>query len=339
LDFSGDEIYFKNEPSLVGKSFGESLKLYEDSAVIGIARQDGSIMLNPPMEACFQSGDQVIVISEDDDTILLSGITDYSIQENAFQLYQPTPQEPEHTLILGWNKAAPKIIHELDQYVPPGSSVNILADAPNVEQQVARFRSQVKNLVISHQFTDTSDRQALEKADLSSYDHMIVLAYSDALNWQAADARTLITLLHLRDIADHRGGDFAIVSEMLDQRNRNLADVTRADDFIVSDKLTSLMIAQISENKALNAVFEDIFDPHGSEIYLKPIEQYVALDQPLNFYTILEAASRRGEVAIGYRVKAIANDASRSYGVVLNPKKSTLISFTKGDRIIVLSEG
>ncbi len=66
-----------------------------------------------------------------------------------------------------------------------------------------------------------------------------------------------------------------MVSEMIDIRNRNLADVTRADDFIVSDKLISLMLAQISENKQLNAVFTDIFDPEGSEIYLKPANAYI----------------------------------------------------------------
>ena len=38
---------------------------------------------------------------------------------------------------------------------------------------------------------------------------------------------------------------------MLDVRNRELAEVTQADDFIVSDKLVSLMLAQVSENKDL----------------------------------------------------------------------------------------
>ena len=63
---------------------------------------------------------------------------------------------------------------------------------------------------------------------------------------------------------------------MLDVRNRELAEVTQADDFIVSDKLISLMLAQVSENKDLNAVFDDLFDPDGSEIYLKPAADYVA---------------------------------------------------------------
>jgi hypothetical protein len=48
---------------------------------------------------------------------------------------------------------------------------------------------------------------------------------------------TLITLLHLRDIGQQSGKTFSIVSEMLDARNRQLAEVTQADDFIISDRL------------------------------------------------------------------------------------------------------
>ncbi len=79
---------------------------------------------------------------------------------------------------------------------------------------------------------------------------------------------------------------------MLDVCNRELAKVTEADDFIVSDKLISLLMAQVSENKHLHAVFADLFDSDGSEIYLKPAQDYVALHQPLNFYTVVEAARR-----------------------------------------------
>ena len=36
MDFEGDEIYFQEEPALVGKTFGEALLAYEDSTVMGI---------------------------------------------------------------------------------------------------------------------------------------------------------------------------------------------------------------------------------------------------------------------------------------------------------------
>ena len=97
-------------------------------------------------------------------------------------------------------------------------------------------------------------------------------------------------------------------------------------------------MAQVSENKALNAVFADLFDPEGSEIYLKPAANYVVPGRPVNFYTVVESARQRGAVAIGYRLRAHATDASRSYGVVVNPNKSESVTFTAGDRVIVIAE-
>jgi hypothetical protein len=175
---------------------------------------------------------------------------------------------------------------------------------------------------------------------IGDYDHVIVLSEETATaqHPQQVDAHTLITLLHLRNIAEAQGHPFSIVSEMLDVRNRELAQVTRADDFVVSDTLISLILAQIAENKELAAVFQDLFDPEGSELYFKPASDYVELGRPVNFYTVIEAAKRRSEVAIGYRLQAAAYDAAASFGVKLNPRKSQLVSFTKEDRIIVLAE-
>ena len=59
----------------------------------------------------------------------------------------------------------------------------------------------------------------------------------------------------LLDVRMPRRDGLSIVSEMMDLRNRALAQVAKADDFIVSDKLVSLMLAQLSENRALDRVF------------------------------------------------------------------------------------
>jgi hypothetical protein len=164
------------------------------------------------------------------------------------------------------------------------------------------------------------------------------LSYIPKLTTQEADAHTLVTLLHLRDIAEKGGHTFSIVSEMLDIRNRELAEVAQVDDFIVSDKLISLMLTQVSEHEALMDVFTDLFDPDGSEIYLKPASDYVRLGQTVNFYTILKAAQQRSEVAIGYRLGDQANDAAKAYGVYINPKKSQEITLSQQDRVVVLAE-
>lgn len=337
LDFGGDEIYFKEEPALVGKTFGDVLFAYEDSAVIGLHPAGGTPQLNPPMDTRLNPGDRLIAIAEDDDTIKLSGLSDHQIKAAAIRTQPIVPAAPERTLILGWNWRASAIIRELDNYVAAGSTLTVVADEAFGPHEADRSSADLKRQTVTYQAGSTTDRRVLESLNIAQYQHVILLCYA-GLDPQAADARTLITLLHLREIGERSGHAFSIVSEMLDIRNRNLAEVTRADDFIVSDKLVSLMLAQISENKALGPVFADIFDPEGSEIYLKPAADYVKLGEPLNFYTVIDAARRRGEVAFGYRRLADAGDAAKSYGVVVNPDKSELVTFTERDRIIVLAE-
>jgi voltage-gated potassium channel Kch len=338
MNFAGDEIYFKAEPGLVGQTFGEALLAYEDSAVMGLCPKDGEPQLNPPMETVLGDGDQIIAISEDDDTIQLSGLTDLRIQEQAMQTFEPGQAVPEHILILGWNSRAPFIINELDEYVAPGSSVVVVADSADAETEIAELSSTARNQTVRFQWGDITDRRTLDGLPFETCDHLILLSYSDVLDVQQGDARTLVTLLHLRDIADHNGYSFSIVSEMLDIRNRDLARVTRADDFVVSDRLVSLIVSQISENKKLGAVFADLFDPEGSEIYLKPATSYVKPGVPLNFYTVVASARRAGQTALGYRIQAQAYDTAKAYGVVLNPDKSLAVTFSDRDEIIVLAE-
>ncbi len=194
------------------------------------------------------------------------------------------------------------------------------------------------NLDVSFEKGDTRSRKTLDRVTAQQHDHVITLSPSDEMGPQDADARTLVTLLHLRDIGSKTGRKFSIVSEMLDVRNQKLAEVTRADDFIVSDKLVSLMMTQISESPELSEVFRDLFDPEGAEIYLKPVIDYVETGAPMSFATLLEAARRRGEVAMGYRKMKDASDAAKAYGIHLNPDKSQKVEWEAGDKVIVLAD-
>ncbi len=338
LDFGGDEIYFQEEPAVVGKRFGEALFAYEDSALIGLRKRDGRVCLNPGMDTLIETGDQVIALSRDDDTVRVSGAA-HKIDPDAIRPPAPRQSQPEHTLILGWNSRATEIVNELDHYVAAGSQVTVLADTAEADAQIAQRCAGLRRQSLTFRQGDTTDRDTLDALGIPAFDHVITLSYSDTLGVHEADARTLVTLLHLRDIADRAGCAFSIVSEMLDIRNRDLAEVTRADDFIVSDRLVSLVLTQVSENQDLAAVFDDLFDPEGCELYLKPAGDYVAPGRPANFYTVLEAARRRGEVALGYRLRAEAGDAGSSYGVHLNPRKPDLVTFAEEDKVIVLAEG
>jgi voltage-gated potassium channel Kch len=334
LDFDGDEIYIAEAPELVGKTLGEALFLYPESAVIGIRTSEGPRVL-PPLDTRIQKGDRIIAISRDDDTLVAS--TDAPKFDAALIVEAPPKTvETERTLVLGFSDGVPAIVRGLDAYVAPGSYVLIVADSAevsHVEEAIGPLVSQRLEVRTG----DTTDRSVLESTKPETFDHILVMC-SDDLPAQRADARVLVTLLHLREMGERLNLDFSIVSEMRDVRNRQLAEITQADDFIVSEKLVSLMMCQTAENADLYPVLMDLFDPDGAEIYLKPMDHYVQTGQAMTFHTVVEAARRRGEIAIGYRIAAKSFDASQAYGVVVNPKKADAITFTTADKVIVVSE-
>jgi voltage-gated potassium channel Kch len=337
MDFDGAEIYFNAETALVGKTYREVIAAYEESTVMGLMRKDGTILLNPPMDTKFENGDQVIAITEDDDTLVIGKKAPPAPDNSVISIGERTQGEKERTLILGWNEKGAAIIRELDNYVAEGSEILIMSEDEYSEVVAEELKTSLKRQKLTYKKGSITERAMIDSINVTSFDHIILLCYSH-LDVQEADAQVLISLLHLRSISETSGRNFGIVSEMRDIRNRALAEVAKADDFIVSDKLISLLLSQISENKHLEKVFKDLFQDEGSEIYLKPIKDYIKPGKAMNFYTLLEAASQRGETAIGYRITANANDSGKAYGVNCNPKKSDMITFTADDKIIVLAE-
>lgn len=334
MDFDGAEIYLKEEGALVGRSFGDVLFTYPECTVIGMQFADGKVKINPPMDTLFARGDKVIAIAEDDSTFNLGkGVSPGPVEG----VSEAGGQEAraERTLLLGWNERAQILVREMDQYVQPGSFLKIVS-CYDVSDQVATIEA--TNLKVEFECADTTARAVLDGLDVSSYDHILLLCYKDHLELHEADAQTLISLLHLRNISELTGIDLSIVSEMLDLRNRQLAEVTKADDFIVSDKMISLLMSQVSENKHLMRVFEDLFSADGSEVYLKSASLYLKPGQAVNFDRVVQAARQRNEVAIGYRIVADQFNASKAYGVVVNPPKNRSITLGENDKVIVISE-
>jgi ion channel POLLUX/CASTOR len=344
MDFGGVEIYFKKEPSLVGLKFEDILNKYDDSVIMGLFDDEKRISkINPPMNTVLQEKDLVIAISENEYSIKLSGKkeSEIEIDTNLITIKKNDPIAPENLLILGWNRKICKISSELDKYAPQHSTLTIVADYAEGEKIIADRCSNLKNIKVSYLNKDTTDRKTLDDLMNYKYDHVILLCY-EFLGIQEADAKTLVTLLHLRDIKEKRQIDFSIVSEMLDIRNRNLAESEKVNDFVVSGRLVSLLMTQLSENKYLNMIFEDIFDAEGSEIYIKPASDYIKLNTPVNFYTITKAAAQKNEVAIGYKIDkdadVVLEDNEKGHGIVIDPLKTNKITFTEKDRIIVLAE-
>jgi Trk K+ transport system NAD-binding subunit len=337
LQFDGDEIYFYSDRGLIGLTFKQCLYSFEDSCVMGVFTGDRKVLLNPDMNYIIKKEDQLIIIAQDDSKINRLLIPKEILPVN-FIPDAKKEKELETTLILGWNDKGKKIIEELDHYVIKGSSVSILGEVDDIKDSLTLLSEELQNITLYFQHGNINDRNTLDELRIDSFNHIIVLSYMNKGSIQISDAITLICLVHLRDISEKAGKDFSVVSEMLDVQNRELAEVAKADDFIVSDNLLSLLMTQIAENKDLEMVYENLFSDEGAEIYLNPVEEYLDLSKPVDFYQVIESASNQGHTAIGFRSLQPEIVNNGKFGIVLNPIKSNQIKFEQGDFLIVLAE-
>ncbi|MER5871430.1 NAD-binding lipoprotein [Streptomyces sp. NPDC002044] len=361
LDFDGDEFYTAAAEDLAGRTFGEALLSFTTSSVVGLLGADGSVALNPAPDTPVSACDRIIVISRDDDTVVRAD-ADSFVDEDAIVMTEPGTPLAERLLLLGWNRRAPLIVEQLDQYVSPGTTLDVVAlgggspDGSGPDVRPARG-----HLEVSFQRGDITDPGVLAKLDVPSYDNVIVIGEMghgpaaaphpapgtgtapgtgpsgpESETGTEMDDRTLVTLLHLRAIGDAAHRDLSLTTEMSDDGNRLLASAREGADFIVSGRMISLLMTQISESRHLADVFEELFTAEGNELYLKPVSDYVRLDREVAFATVVESALRRRECAIGYRLRADAADPG--HGVRINPDKRQRVRFAEGDRLIVLAE-
>ena len=332
LDFDGNELYLHRDPRVIGKTFGEALGAYAEGLPIGLRSASGSVRLNPPMDLRVQADDDLVLLAEDDSKII-AATEPAPIHASVITALAPLPPPATHTLMLGWNHRGPKIVRMLDSFAEPGSRLVIASEHPD---PTGPLRATLLNMAVEFVSCDLNDRAELEKLQVGSFEHLIVLS-DDTYEAQHADARTLVTLLHLRDMQEKLGERYSIVTEMNDDANREVAEVTKADDFVVSTKVISLYLTQLSENRQLAEVFAALFDPDGAEIHLKPAGNYLQPETAANFATVIEAAGRRGETAIGYRLHDEVRQPPQ-YGVTLNPDKAAPLTLGANDQVIVLAE-
>ena len=247
-----------------------------------------------------------------------------------------SPQS-ERTLILGWNGHVPGILRELFSYVTPDSTATVVTPEGIVNGDMEEIGSAPYGDRVTFLAGSITSRTSLQSLEVGTYDHVIVVPCSDNRAAGDADSDTLVTLLHLRRIADDTGATFSIVTEMLDARNRELAEIANPDDFVIDERLISLMLSQVAEAPEIEEVFTELFSAEGSEIYVHPLDWYVRPGST-SWDTVVESALRRSEIAIGYRKARDSRDKTKRYGVQLNPEREKEIVVEDGDMIIVLGD-
>src|SRR5262249_26969116 len=152
-----------------------------------------------------------VVIAEDRESARIS--TPGKINSERISATRPEPPASVRALVLGWNRRGREIARQLSCYMGPGSEMMLVADAPGFVKEASELKLPRGGVTLKHQVPDTRDRDALATLKPNDYDHVVVLSYSDSKPVQAADTHTLVTLLHLRHLAETDPKKGTIVSE------------------------------------------------------------------------------------------------------------------------------
>jgi voltage-gated potassium channel Kch len=338
LDFGDVDIYFHKDPRLTGRTFGELVLSYEQGSPIGLRGADGAVDLNPPDDFVLSEDDMIVVVTDNLDDIDVRPIP----TEHEFLVPNGVASErrPTRLLVVGWNPLAGKMLVELDKWVEPESTLRVLIDGSVTSEHEVTFdlpRLQRMHLSV----TTTYDSQPHKVRDLcveEAYDRVVVLCYRNGMTAEEADARALMTLLQLRRFRqDHPelGARMSVLTEVLDIRDVHLARVAGADDFIVSERITGLMLAQLAEVPEREKVFADLFETTGSEVCMRPISDYAEPKASVPYGAYVAAAHRVGHLAIGYRSTGAQGKDSAS-AIHLDPAKSELVDLHPDDRLIIV---
>ncbi len=327
FDYDGDELYLEHCPSLTGVSFGDALNYFEKAILFGYKR-NGEVYLNPDKEMLLKEEDEVLLLVEDDG---MAKTKMPPTQAITFLMKQGVVKESEEAvLVIGVNALVEKILFELDSFALKGSAV-IIADE-EIPESYEQMIGQMQNIKLELETCAIGERVTLEKLMERQIGHVLIVS-CEGDDSETADAKTLLKLIHLRDIAQQMHKSFSITSEMQNVANQKLAQITKVNDLVVGSNIINLILTQISENRDLANVFRELLQAEGSEIYMRPAAAYLALDTPMDFYAVTEIMRLRNEIAIGYK-KQVGSE----FEIITNPKKSEQVIFTEQDYIISLSE-
>lgn len=347
LSFEGCEMYFHND-EWNGITFGALQFHFPDGVPIGIRKSGGSIEMRTDPGYVMADEDEIVIIANDDSTIEFTSEPVMKPKEMPLKNMRIEPAA-ERMLILGWSTKVEILISEYSDYVLEGSEVHVMlpSASDDIKSLVEGLNSKLANANVTLIHKDPMSSEELATADPFSYNVVVILKQntSEDAAPERMDSETIIVLLHLRKLlrmarADGRVVATKLITEVLDSSNQELISRAGVNDFIVSNRMVSMMFAQISKAPDIQDVYNDLFQEDGSEIYVKPAWIYFdELPVTCRFGDLMHhVRGRDTEICIGYKISALEADADENFGVKLIPVKHSMVTLGPDDGLVVVAE-
>jgi hypothetical protein len=231
------------------------------------------------------------------------------------------------------------VLSNLADYLAKGSSITIVARRQFVAREELADLS-FGDIEVSFSNVSGDVQELIEIAEKRHYDEVMVLGYRTAMSAAEADAQTLLTMLQMKQLFDDDSNGVTptrVVAEILDSALLPLARSAAADDLVVSDVLSALLIAQLSQNPSIAPVLADLFDAEGAGIHLISATDFAPVGTTTSHAELVALGSTANITVIGYRVAGGEGSAEVS-GIYLNPPKSRLWEVADKDSVIAICD-
>lgn len=188
--------------------------------------------------------------------------------EPQFQLKKSFNQTKQTIVIVGKNKKLDYILESIQAFEVDGDTKSnvILMDFKNIQMMKDQL------------------------AQLDQIDTILLLS-DETTTTDTLDTDVLIALLFLQDISKKHQAK--IILELLDPRHYDIAMSYQVDHTIISNRYVSHMISQISKNRELALLYDELLRYDGSdsitqtkEVYVYPVTSILETAYPLVFASV-----------------------------------------------------
>lgn len=251
-------------------------------------------MLNPKPDTEIRREDLLVVFEENQGDVKLVSPEEVSRpQKTDMPPLKPIPE----VVIFGINSAIPTIIREL----PDNIKRLRLAGLSAAEFAEYLPRPDIFLPEIVPDYRSTEEEETL--ADMTKgASHLIVLTDRKKGD-EDADTDTIVRIMRLRNLKKKLGLHFTITAEMRCENNRKLISASGAEELVVASDLSSMLLAQISEDPRRLGLFNDLLDESGSELYLKPLADFRIIGARMTVRELRRHVYAFGYIPMGIRTR------------------------------------
>jgi hypothetical protein len=342
FSFAGCEVYFYQN-KWNNASFGDLAYCFQDGIPLGICDSHGKLILNPSMNTKMEDHQRIIIVANDDSKIKLEK-SPIILPEHYEHSSTCNSREIEKELLFGWTSKAKIVLEEYVDYLMENSIIDIVVTelTHEIKEEIQEIKEKHTRIEINLWEKNVILIDELLSLNPTEYNNIIIFS-PDSADAESADARNISILLQLRSLFDqlekHKKIKTKIITEVSDSKNMELIAYTGVNDLIISNRLISMMLAQISENNKIYGLYDQLLKEAGAEIYIKPIELYFhSIPQKLKFADMICAAQNRNEICIGIKIKKNEKAFDENFGIEINPLKTKVFELQEGDSLVVLSE-